>query len=141
MTVCLLIFLIASLLQIREHWYSIIASLADLAVIIILNKYYFSTYSSFPADICADNEKIICSGFLLNRNKIVIMMANIDRITGGIIDGFPTRPVYIHDSKLDLTIGFYMHVNNFRNLLSTILKNIPEELYIGLLAKLKEKKV
>jgi len=68
-------------------------------------------------------------------------MANIDRITGGIIDGFPTRPVYIHDSKLDLTIGFYMHVNNFRNLLSTILKNIPEELYIGLLAKLKEKKV
>jgi hypothetical protein len=141
LTVFLFIFLISSLLQIPGRWYALFAVLIDFALIFTLNKYYFATYRSFPSEISADNERIVCSGFLLNRKKIEIKLSDIDNISGGIFRGVAARPVYIHDSRQNITIGFYQQVNNFRRLLAIILRNIPDELYGRLLEEMKERSI
>ena len=65
-------------------------------------------------------------------------MENVDKINGGIFNGYPTRPVYIHDNIQNVTIGFYPSAGKFNELLLTIVKNINEDLYQQLIDKMKK---
>ena len=67
-------------------------------------------------------------------------MENIGKITGGIFNGYPTRPVYIHDKTQNITIGFYANAGKFNELLMTIVKNINEDLYQELIDRMKKLK-
>ncbi|NJD23092.1 MAG: hypothetical protein FIA82_10565 [Melioribacter sp.] len=143
LTFFLLIYLITSVIGLLSHWYFIFFLFINLLIIIWLNKYYIKTYRLFPFEISADNEKIICKNFLLSKKEVEVRMEDIDRLTGGIFSGYQTRPVYIHDSKQNITIGLYASAGKFPELLKIILQNIREDLYkdlVGRVTELRDKK-
>ncbi len=124
-----------------EKWYFVFFALINGFFIFIINKYFIKTYRLFPFKIEADNEKLVCHNFLMSKKEIKINHSDIENITGGIFSGFPTRPIYIYDGEQKITIGFYSHVGKFQNLLTVILKNIPQPLYNRLLEGMKEMRV
>jgi hypothetical protein len=137
LTILLLIYLGTSIIGILLHWYYIFFASINIAIIIWLNRHYLKTYKQFPFTLSADNEKLICSDFFLTSKIVEIKFENIDKITGGIFSGYPTRPVYIHDNVQNITIGFYPSAGKFNELLLTIMKNINEDLYQQLIDKMK----
>ncbi len=136
-TLFLLIYVVASFFLTMQKWYYVFVMIVNLLIIFYLNRYYFKTYRIFPFKISADNQRIICSDFFFSNKIIEIDLQNIDKISGGIFSGWPTRPVYIYDGTKNITIAFYTHVGNFKNLLKTILENIPQNVYDELLNKIK----
>ena len=136
-TLILLIYVLEAFAQISQHWYWSIFIFINLGIIFLLNRYYLQTYYTFPSTIYSDNEKLICQDFLVNDRRVEIKHSEIKKIRGGIFSGMTSRPVYIYDSKDNLILGFYAHNKQFRMLLETILKNVPEELYQELLKKMK----
>jgi len=135
-TILLLIYLAISIIGLFSYWYYIFFTLINLLLLFSLNRYYIKTYKLFPFEITADNEKITCTNFLLSNRKIELRIEDIDKLTGGIFSDYPTRPVYIHDSKQNITIGIYTNVGKFSELLKIILQNIREDLYKDLLGKI-----
>lgn len=127
-----------SIIGLLSQWYFIFFAAINSAIIIWLNKYYIRTYKIFPFIISADNEKLICSDFLMSPKIIEIPILNIDKITGGIFSGYPTRPTYIHDAEQNITIGFYSNAGNFNELLMTVIKNVNEKLYQQLIEKIRK---
>ena len=138
LSILLFIYLGASVIGMLAHWYFVFFVAINTAIIIWLNKYYLKTYKQFPFTISADNEKLICSDFFFSSKTVEIKMENIYKITGGIFNGYPTRPVYIHDNIQNVTIGFYPSAGKFNELLLTIVKNINEDLYQQLIDKMKK---
>lgn len=136
----LLIHLVSSIYYIQEKIIFIIPTLINLALIFILNKYFIKTYKLFPFEINVVSNKLICKNFFMSKKNLEIEFKNIDRLSGGIFSGYPTRPIYIHDKEQNVTIGFYSHVGNFQKLLSQILQNIPEKLYNELMENIRRKK-
>ncbi|MFA3783906.1 hypothetical protein ABRY23_12670 [Melioribacteraceae bacterium 4301-Me] len=132
----LIFHIIFSFYMISEEWYFPIYILFNLAILFIVNKYFFKTYKLFPFKITANNEKIICENFFLSKKKIEIYHQNINKIRGGIFSGYLTRPIYIIDDKQNITIGFYPHAGNFNKLLTIILQNIPQKLYNDLIKEI-----
>ena len=138
LTFFLLIYLATSVIGLFSHWCFIFFFLINLLIIVWLNKYYIKTYKLFPFEISADNEKIICKNFLFSKKVIELRMEDIDNLTGGVFSGYQTRPVYIHDSKQNITIGLYANVGKFPELLKIIIQNIREDLYRDLIGKITE---
>ncbi len=135
-TILLLIYLAISIIGLFSYWYYIFFTLINLTLLFSLNKYYIKTYKLFPFAISADNEKIICTNFLFSKRKIELRIEDIDKLTGGIFSGYPTRPVYIHDLKQNITIGLYANVGKFPELLKIILQNVKDDLYKDLVGKI-----
>ena len=138
LTILLLIYLGASIFGFLTHWYFIFFIAINSAIILWLNKYYVKTYKQFPFSITADNERMLCSDFLFTPKTLEINLADIDNITGGVFNGYPTRPTYIHDGRQNLTIGFYSSSGKLNELLLIIIKNINEDLYQQLIDKMKK---
>lgn len=136
----LLIHLASSIYYIQEKIIFIIPTLINLALIFILNKYFIKTYKLFPFEINVVSNKLICKDFFMSKKNLEIEFKNIDKLSGGIFSGYPTRPIYIHDKTQNITIGFYSHLSNFQKLLTTILQNIPEKLYNELMENIRRKK-
>ena len=136
-TLILLIYLIEAFTQISQHWYWSIFILINIGIIFVLNKYYLHTYYFFPSTIYADNEKLICQDFLLNNRVVEIKHLEIKKISGGIFSGTTYRPINLYDSQGNVMLGFYAHNKEFRMLLETILRNVPEDLYQELLKRIK----
>lgn len=137
-TLLLLVHLISSVILIFQKWYFIFPAVINTGIIFVLNKYFLKTYRLFPFNICADNEKIICKDFFLSRKEFEIKYEDIDQITGGIFSGYPTRPIYFHDGRQNITVGFYSHVGHFQKLLTKLLQNIPKNLYDEMINRLKK---
>jgi hypothetical protein len=137
LTILLLIYLWASIIGFLTQWYFIFFVAINSAIIVSLNKYYVRTYKQFPFSIKADNEKLICSDFLFTSKTLEIRIADIDKITGGVFNGYPSRPTYIHDERESITIGFYSSSGKLNELLLIIIKNINENLYQQLIDKMK----
>ncbi|MCX6170026.1 MAG: hypothetical protein NTX65_11835 [Ignavibacteriales bacterium] len=137
LSILLLIYLAASIIGALSHWYFAFFVAINFAIIIWLNRYYIKTYRQFPFRISADNERLVCSDFFFSSKTFEIKVENIDKISGGIFNGYPTRPVYIHDSLQNRTIGFYASAGKFNELLLIIMKNINEDLYQQLIDKMK----
>ncbi|MFA5804575.1 MAG: hypothetical protein WC879_08015 [Melioribacteraceae bacterium] len=137
-TILLLIYFAISIIGLFSHWYYIFFTLINLSLLFSLNNYYIKTYKLFPFEISTDNKKIICTNFLFSNRKIELRIEDIDKLTGGIFSGYPTRPTYIHDSKQNITIGLYANVGKFPELLKIILQNVKEDLYKDLVGKINE---
>lgn len=135
-TLLLSVHLISSIIIMFHRWYFVFPALINLVVILWINKYFIKTYKMFPFEIEVDNEKIICRDFLIGKKEIMIKYEDIDELRGGIFSGYMTRPIYIHDARQNITIGFYSHVGNFQKLLTKILQNIPQKLYTEVTEKI-----
>lgn len=140
-TLFLSVHFFTSIIIMFEKWYFVFFALINGFFIFLINKYFIKTYRLFPFQISADNEKLICQNFLFSKKEVTISLSDIEKITGGIFSGYPTRPIYIYDGKQKLTIGFYSHVGKFQSLLTMMLKNIPQPLYNRLLDTMKELRV
>ncbi len=137
LSILLLFYLLISTREALLNWFYIIFVIINLAILILLNRYYFRTYKTFPFTIRIDNEKMICSNFFLSKRIVEIYHCNISSIYGGLFDGYQGRPVYVNDSKQNITIGFYQHTGKLQIMLKIIIQNINEELYNTLIKKLK----
>ena len=136
-TLLLSVHFIFSIIVMFHIWYYVFPALINGGIIYVINRYFFKTYRQFPFTVQADNEKIICTDYFFSKKEIVIRMENIDSVKGGLFSGYPTRPVYIHDSENDITIGIYSHVGKFQKLLTKILQNIPQYVYNDLMDKMR----
>jgi len=121
-----------------QHWYAFFFALVNLAIIVLLNRYYLKVHRFFPFTIYADNEKMVGRNFFLSKKAIEIKYSEIKNISGGMFAGMPSRPVYLHGVNGSILIGFYARNNKFPKLFETILKNISEELYRELLQQIKK---
>jgi hypothetical protein len=119
------------------YWYYFFLVAINAWIIITLNSYFIRSYKLFPFRIKAGNDKLICSNFFLSKKNIEIKIADIDKINGGIFSGYPSRPIYIHDTKQNITIGFYANAGQFSELLKIILQNVSEDLYSELTSQMK----
>jgi len=137
-TFLLLIYLVESIIQVRYHWYITFFFIINVAILISLNKYFIKTYRFFPFQIIADNQKMICSKFFLNKKQIEIKYSDIKKIEGGILSDRLTKPIYLLDVNGKILLGFYSHTGVFSKLLETIIKNVNEDLYQQLLTRMKK---
>ena len=132
----LLFYLYASAYGMTIDWKFIFPVLLNIVLLYVLNKFYLKIYRSFPFHIIIDNEKMICSDFVINNRKVEIFHSNIIKIKGGIFSGRAYAPLYI--TTEDITIGISPHIKDYDKLLTIILTNIPKELYESLLAQIKK---
>ncbi|MDP2038589.1 MAG: hypothetical protein Q8S39_14410 [Ignavibacteria bacterium] len=136
-TLLLLFYTAASLILAFQKWYYIFVVFLNVGIIYLINRFYLNSYKSFPFRIRSDETGITCENFFLSKKILRIEFADIDGISGGMFSGWNTRPVYIHDSRQNISIGFFAQ-GEFKELLKVILKNINEELYKDLLSKMKQ---
>lgn len=137
-TIILLLHLVMLLLSIQNEWKFIFPILIYIILIYIINRHYFKVYKLFPFKISIDNEKIICTDFVLN-NATEIKISEIERIEGSIFSGTPTKPVYIYGSDEKKRIGIYPTLPGFDKFLTVLLSNVKTDLYQNLVNKVKEK--
>lgn len=137
LSVLLLFYLYVSVGEVFVHWYYGFFVLINLAVLILLNGYYFKTYRFFPFTVQIDNEKMICSNFFMSSRKVEIYHCNIGSIYGGLFSGYQAGPIYVSDSKQNITIGFHQQGGKFLTMMKIILQNINAELYNSLAEKIK----
>lgn len=137
LTGLLLISALVSLGEITKGWINVIPFLIHVILIYVLNRFYFNIYKHFPFKIFADNEKMICEDFMNQRKRLEIYHADITSLEGGMFSGNPLKPIYI-TTKDGNKIGINQHLKDFNGLLTIILSNIPQELYSGLLNKIKD---
>lgn len=93
-------------------------------------------YKSFPFKISIDNEKMICTDFVIGNKKIEIEHLAIKDIKGGIFSGRAYMPLYIITDHNK--IGISPHLKDYNKLLTIILTNISKELYENLLDSIKK---
>ena len=132
----LVFYLLASAIGIPEDWKFIFPLLINIILIYVLNKFYIKIYKSFPFKIEVNNDKMICSDFVINNRVIEINHSSIKEIRGGIFSGRNYSPLYISTDKL--SIGISPHMKDFNKLLTIVLTNIKKELYEELLESIKK---
>ena len=132
----LLFYLFASAIGMSTDWKFIFPLLINIILLYVLNRFYYKIYKSFPFKVEADNEKMICSDFVLNKRTVEIIHSNIRTIKGGIFSGRNYSPLYISTEKE--SIGLSPHIKDFNKLLTIILTNIDKNLYEELLESIKK---
>ncbi len=132
----LLIYLLASVLALGTDWKFVFPLLITIILLYVLNRFYIRIYKSFPFLIEIDNTKMICSDFIIGNRNIEIKHEDIINIKGGIFSGRAYMPLYITTKKVN--IGISPHIKDYNKLLTTLLTNIPKELYTSLLTDIKK---
>ncbi|MEE9432319.1 MAG: hypothetical protein V3V16_14830 [Melioribacteraceae bacterium] len=135
-TIIIVLYLIVSVVGIISDWMFIFPLLINLILIYVLNRFYLKMYKQFPFKIEIDNEKMLCSNFMLNDRTVQINLIEVEKINGGIFSGRAYMPLYIiWEGK---QIGISPHIKDYNKLLTIILTNIKKELYEELLEEIKK---
>lgn len=132
----LLFYLLASILGLMQDWKFIFPLIITVILLYVLNRFYFKMYKTFPFRIEINNEEMHCSDFVIKNRIAKIEHSEIKSIVGGIFSGRAYMPLYITTDKEK--IGISPHIKNYNKLLTTILANIPKELYESLLDDIKK---
>lgn len=140
-TLLLLFYVFGSIAGAASDWLYVFPLVINLALILVLNRYYFRMYKMFPYKIKIDNEKMICTGFMNKEKRVEISLLDVEKLTGGIFSGSPIKPIYIYDGKNDVTIGINQHLKDYNKFLTVVLSNINQELYNELLEKIKDNSI
>lgn len=130
----LIFYLIASALGMLTEWKFIFPLIITLIMLYVLNRFYLRMYKSFPFIVEIDNEKMICSDFVVNNREVEIYHSEIKEIMGGIFSGRAYMPLYLKTDNIKL--GISPHIKDYNKLLTIILTNISKELYTSLLDKI-----
>ena len=111
-TIILSIYLIMALINLERNLFFLVPIIITLLLIYFLNKHYLMLYKIIPYKIKADNEKIICTGFLFRRKGVVIFYKDIESLTGGMLSGKLSGVMKLCDGKNKICIGFYDKLKN-----------------------------
>ncbi len=134
----LLAYVIISFGGIFQNSKYLIPFVVNLLLLIVFNRFYFRMYKYFPFEILTDGKKMICKNFMNKRKEIVINIADIKKIEGGVFAGSAIKPVYFYDSKSGAVIGVNPHLKDFSKFLTIVLTNIDKELYNSLVKRIKQ---
>lgn len=132
----LLFYLFVSILAFDNDWKFIFPIFINIILLYSINRFYIKVFKLFPFQIEINNEKMICSDFMIKNRKVEIFHSDIATITGGIFSGRSFAPLYI--TTENERIGISPHIKDFNKLLTIMLTNISKELYESLLETIKK---
>ena len=112
----------------------------SLLVIYVINKTYFVYYKILPFKIEADEEKMICSDFLLSKKVVTIRYEDIESLKGGIFEGKSSGILRVNDGRNKFRIGFSQKINNSGRLITLILSKVHKDLYNQVIEHITEKR-
>jgi len=105
------------------------------SLIVYLNKIYFRLYKILPFSIEIERDTIVCTNFIRGNKKIVLRFSEIINLKGGVFTGRSKGLMEIESGKE--TIGFFHHLTNANIFITTLLQNIPQNVYQQVEPKIK----
>lgn len=134
--IILIFYLLISTIGAFTNWKFVFPLIINIILLYVINRFYFKIYKYFPFHIKADNEKLVLNNFILSKREIEIKHQDVVEIKGAIFSGRSYSPLFLKTNKE--LIGISPHIKNFNKLLTTILANIPADLYKSLLEDVKK---
>ena len=139
-TAILSAYLIVIIIRLDKEIMNIIPLLIVFALVYVINRHYLMLYHILPYKITADEEKIVCERFFLNKNKVEIFYKDIETLTGGVFGGKVRGLMKVFNGKSKVTIGFYESIRDVRTLQTILLSRVNEDIYNAVVEKLGFKK-
>lgn len=103
--------------------------LVALLVLFLVNRFYFLLYKTFPLEISADEEKLVCEKFIFNKQrKEIVYYKDIKTLSGGIFEGRLNGMMKITD-KNNISIAFSHRITESSNLIAKILSKVDKKIY------------
>ena len=115
----------------HKNWNYLYFVAINLILLYVVNRFYFKNYRYFPYSIEIDDEKIVCTNFVIKNRVVEIKLNEIDNLTGGVFSQRPSTPIYIHFKGEQ--IGVNPHLKDYNKFLTTVLSNVKQEVYNNLL--------
>jgi hypothetical protein len=106
----------------------------------MVNRTYLTYYIILPYKIEADDEKMICSDFLLSKKVVTIYFKDIEMLQGGVFSGRSSGIMKLRDSKSKLQVGFSQKMKNSEKLIAVILSKVSKDLYDEVISNLTERR-
>jgi len=139
-TLLLSIYLIPVFYYIDQNMILVLPLVIGVIILYMVNRTYLTYYLILPYKIEVDDEKIICSDFLLSKKVVKIYYKDIDKLQGGVFSGRSSGIMKLRDSKSNLRIGFSQKINNSEKLIALILSKVPKDLYNEVINNITEKR-
>ena len=139
-TLLLSIYLIPVFYYIDQNMILFLPLIIGVIILYMVNRTYLTYYIILPYKIEVDDEKMICSDFLLSKKVITIYYEDIDKLQGGVFSGRLSGIMKIRDSKSNLQVGFSQKINNSEKLIALILSKVPKDLYNEVISNITEKR-
>lgn len=139
-TLLLSIYLIPVFYYIDQNMILILPLIIGLIILYMVNRTYLTYYLILPYKIEADDEKMICSDFLLSNKVVTIYYKDIDKLQGGVFSGRSSGIMKLHDGKSKLQVGFSQKMNNSEKLIALILSKVSKDLYNEVMNNLTERR-
>ena len=139
-TLLLSIYLIPVFYYIDQNIILFLPLIIAIIILYMVNRTYLTYYIILPYKIEVDDEKMICSDFLLSKKVVTIYYKDIDKLQGGVFSGRSSGIMKIRDSKSNLRVGFFQKIKNSEKLIALILSKVPKDLYNEVINNLTEKR-
>ena len=139
-TLLLSIYLIPVLYNIDQNMILILPLIIAVIILYMVNRTYLTFYLILPYKIEVDDEKIICSDFLLSKKIVKIYYKDIDKLQGGVFSGRSSGIMKLRDGKSKLQVGFSQKMKNSEKLIALILSKVPKDLYNDVISNITEKR-
>jgi len=133
-TPLLLLYMLPAIVTFRYEIGQSIYLFVILAVIFYTNKLFFRLYKILPLHIEIDGDKIICTQFFKKDKKIILHFSEMVKLEGGIFYGKSKGLMQIGGEKT--TIGFFHHLTNANIFITTLLQNVPLDVYQQVVPKI-----
>lgn len=139
-TILLSVYAVSLAVNLDKGLVFIIPFVVTFVVIYFVNRHYLMLYKILPFTIGTDDEKMVCSDFIFNREPVTIFFKDIVSLEGGIFHGRLNGVMKIKDGVNNRTIGFYDKINGARKLETLILSKVDKKIYDEIVDKLGMKK-
>jgi len=139
-TLLISIYLIPVFYYIDQKTILFLPLIIGVIIIFMVNRAYLTYYLILPYKIEVDDEKMICSNFLLSEKVVTIYYKDIDKLQGGVFNGRSSGIMKLHDSKSKLRVGFSQKINNSEKLIALILSKVSKDLYDEVISNLTERR-
>ncbi len=139
-TLFLSFYLLPIVVYLDQKLILILPLLLALFLIYYVNKHYFMLYKIMPFRIEFDEQKMICTQFILGRKKFDVYYEDINKLEGGIFDNKMSGILKVYDGKNSVIIGFYPKIRNSNKLITMILSKVKKEIYDEVMERLLKKK-
>ncbi|MEJ2195210.1 MAG: hypothetical protein P8X73_10200 [Ignavibacteriaceae bacterium] len=139
-TIFLLLYCVPLVMNIDTNKILILPIALSLLLIYIINRSYLTYYIILAYKIEADDEKILCSDFLLSNKVITIYYADIENLKGGVFERKSSGIMKVYDGKNNVTIGFSQKMKDSQKLITLILSKVKREIYDEVIEQLTDKR-
>ncbi len=139
-TLLLLIYLIPVFYYIDQNIILFLPLIIAVIILYMVNRAYLTYYIILPYKIEVNDEKMICSDFLLSKKVVTIYFKDIEMLQGGVFSGRSSGIMKLRDSKSKLQVGFSQKMKNSKKLIAVILSKVSKDLYDEVISNLTERR-